>query len=49
MTEKKILKAIEEDPCITQSQIAADIGITMEGIRYAVKGLKTKGILKCKF
>lgn len=44
-TEEKILQSIREDPRITQAQLAAVIGITKDGIRYAVKNLKAKGIL----
>lgn len=40
-----LLKAIGENPHITQKELADIIGITLEGIRYAIKNLKRKGIL----
>lgn len=45
VTEKKIMKAIRENPNITQAQLAASIGITSDGIRYAIRNLKAKGFL----
>lgn len=44
-TETKILEEIRENPEITQEQLAITIGITIDGIRYAVKNLKKKGVL----
>lgn len=44
-TEEKILEVIYENPYITQKQLADLIGITLDGIRYAIKKLKQKGIL----
>lgn len=44
-TEKKILEAISVNPNITQAQLAMRIGITTDGVRYAFKNLKSKGIL----
>lgn len=44
-TEKNILAAIRENPDITQKQLAAAIGITEDGIRYAIRKLKLKGVL----
>ena len=44
-TENKILEAVNVNPHITQEQLAAHIGITTDGIRYATKKLQEKGIL----
>ena len=44
-TEKKILEVVSVNPNITQTQLATHIGITSDGIRYAIKNLKEKGIL----
>lgn len=44
-TEKKILEAICDNPTITQPQIAQKIGLSVDGIRSSIKGLKKKGIL----
>lgn len=44
-TEEKILEAIRENPAITQAQLSEAVGITIDGIRYAVKNLKGKGVL----
>ena len=44
-TEKKILEVVSVNPNITQAQLATHIGITSDGIRYAIKNLKEKGIL----
>lgn len=44
-TEQKILAAIRNNPMITQPQLAQKIGISVEGIRYAIRGLRKKGIL----
>lgn len=39
------MNVIRENPGITQTQIAMLIGITADGVRYAVKNLKSKGVL----
>ena len=35
-----------EDPCITQKEIAQKMGMSMNGIRYAMDKLKERGILE---
>lgn len=45
-TERKILEAVRINPNITQIQLAEQIGITRDGIRYAIRNLKSKGILE---
>lgn len=44
-TEKRILEAVSINPNITQLQLAQQLGMTRDGIRYAIKNLKAKGIL----
>ena len=45
-TEYEIVKAIRENPSVTQNQIAARLGLSNSGVRYSIRGLKEKGILK---
>lgn len=45
-TERKILEFIMEDPGITQKEIAQKIGMSKNGIRYAMDKLKERGILE---
>lgn len=45
LTEKRILEEVRVNPSITQTQLAMNIGITTDGVRYAIKNLKSKGIL----
>lgn len=44
-TEEKILASICENPNITQKQLMDIIGISFDGIRFAIKNLKAKGVL----
>lgn len=44
-TERKIVGFILENPGITQEQIAENMGMSKNGIRYAMGRLKDKGIL----
>lgn len=44
-TEEKILLAVQNNKNITQSELAKDIGLSIDGIRYAIKQLKTKELL----
>ena len=44
-TERKIVGFILENPGITQEQIAENMGMSKNGIRYAMGKLKDKGIL----
>lgn len=44
-TERKIVGFILENPGITQEQIAENMGMSKNGIRYAMGRLKEKGIL----
>ncbi len=45
-TERKIVEFIMEDPGITQKEIAQKIGMSKNGIRYAMDKLKKRGILE---
>lgn len=45
-TESEIVKAIRENPAVTQNQIAARLGLSNSGVRYSIRGLKEKGILE---
>lgn len=45
LTEIRILEEVRVYPSITQTQLAMNIGITTDGVRYAIKNLKSKGIL----
>jgi len=40
------LNAIKENPDITQNELAAVLGITMDGVKYQIKNLTKKGALK---
>ncbi len=44
-TEQNILAAIRNNPTITQPQLTQRIGISVEGIRYSIRGLRKMGIL----
>lgn len=45
-TERKILEFIMEDPGTTQKEIAQKMGMSKNGIRYAMDKLKDRGILE---
>ena len=45
-TQEKILKLIEENPNITQTEMAKALGITRDGISYNIKVLKNNGIIE---
>lgn len=45
-TEKKVVGLIFENPDITQERMAENIGMSKNGIRYAMDRLKEKGILR---
>lgn len=46
MQEKSILSIIEETPIISQREIAALIGLSVDGVRYHTDKLKKKGVLR---
>jgi len=45
-TTRKLLNAINENPDITQNELATVLGITMDGVKYQIKNLTKKGVLK---
>jgi ATP-dependent DNA helicase RecG len=45
-TTQKILYAIKKKPTITKKELAGIVGITEDGIKYHLKVLKKKGIIK---
>ena len=44
-TERKILELVTENDLVTQKELAEQIGLSNNGIRLAMKGLKDKGLL----
>ena len=46
--EEKIIFAVQDNPNITQLELAKHIGLSVDGVRYAVKNLKAKGVLSRK-
>jgi len=45
-TVEKILKAIKDNPKITQNELAGIAGLTRRGIEWNLAKLKEKGIIK---
>ena len=45
-TREKILEAIKENPKITSKVLAETIGITIKGIEWQIKDLKSRGIIR---
>lgn len=44
----KILRALEENPELSQRQLAAQLGVSLGGVNYAVKALVERGFVKVK-
>ena len=44
-TENKLIALIREDPSITLVQMAAETGLSKDGVRYALGKLRSKGIV----
>ncbi len=44
--ELEILRRLEENPKLTQRQIAEDMGLSLGKINYLIKALLEKGLLK---
>ncbi|MFN4043796.1 MarR family EPS-associated transcriptional regulator [Limnobacter sp.] len=42
----RVLRAIEDNPDITQRQLAEKLGVSLGQINYQLKALKEKGLLK---
>ena len=45
-TTQKLLEVVKHNPQITQNQLAEALGITMDGVKYHIKNLSKKGIIK---
>ncbi len=45
-TREKILVAIKENPMITAKNLADIIGITIKGVEWQIKDLKSQGIIR---
>ena len=44
----RVLRALEENPELTQRQLAEELGISLGGVNYAVKALVERGLVKMK-
>lgn len=44
----KILKLLQEDPNISQRDLAHELGISLGKVNYCLKGLIEKGLVKAK-
>ena len=44
-TEQQVLSVLRDNPHLTAEDVAKQVGISKEGIRYHIKNLKKKGIL----
>ena len=44
----RVLRALGENPGLTQRQLAKELGISLGGVNYAVKALVERGLLKMK-
>lgn len=44
----RVLRALGENPELTQRQLAEELGISLGGVNYAVKALVERGLLKMK-
>lgn len=47
-TEEKIIRVLQNNPEITQPELAGQIGLSVDGVRYAIKRMKDRGILNRK-
>ena len=45
-TREKILRLVKENPLITTSEIAGEIGVTSKGIEWNIGKLKKEGLIK---
>lgn len=45
-TEEAILRLLREDPSITQRQMASQVGLTPDGVKFHISKLKEKGIIR---
>ena len=42
----KVLRALEANPELSQRQLAADLGVSLGGVNYALKALMERGFVK---
>ena len=42
----RVLRAIEVDPELSQRQLAAELGVSLGGVNYALKALMERGFVK---
>lgn len=47
-TEEKIIAAMRKNPKIMQVELAGQVNLSVDGVRYVIKKLKAKGILSRK-
>ena len=45
-TAERVVEEIKNDPSITQKQLADRLGLSYAGIRYVMKKLQERGLLK---
>ena len=42
----RVLRALEANPEVSQRQLAAELGVSLGGVNYALKGLVERGFVK---
>ena len=42
----RVLRALEDNPELTQRQLAAELGVSLGGVNYALKALVERGFVK---
>lgn len=42
----KVIRLIEENPTLTQREIASDLNVSLGGVNYCLKALIAKGLIK---
>ena len=42
----KVLRALEVNPDLSQRQLAAELGVSLGGVNYALKALMERGVVK---
>lgn len=47
-TEEKTIIAMQENPQIMQVELAGQVNLSVDGVRYVIRKLKAKGILRRK-
>ena len=44
--QEKIIGLISDNPYITQAELAKEVGITVDGIKYHIRKLSKNGVIK---